>query len=145
MEQRTENVQLNEGFKQVCVWPAVLIDGKIEEFVQFFVDNFGVTIQYLEEFVTPQSTGFDGRLLEGTGGRNDVLFAVKNEDVHKFAVPRLGYGIKWIEDALANDNECLYPARFAGYKCWEANPVPRLFELHEDAHVDDDYDYDLGN
>lgn len=82
----------------------------VEDFVKFFEAQFGTRIIYLEEVVTGPGSG-------GPGGRNDVLFAVHDEDVMKFAVPRLTMGIRWIEDALNGDSS-IYPERLSGYRCW---------------------------
>lgn len=38
------------------------------------------------------------------------FFAVADEDVMKFAVPRLMAGIRWWEDVLGNGDGCIYPA-----------------------------------
>ena len=111
-----KNVKKNEGFNQVCVWPGTLV-GKdnIEKFEKFMLDNFNSRIQYLEEIKTLPDKG-----VEGTGGRNDVFFAVHEEDIGKFAVPRLSYGIRWIEDVLDPINYLhhIYPKRVYNYKTW---------------------------
>jgi hypothetical protein len=105
------NKQLNNGFTQVCVWPSTLVDGDIAGLTQFFLDEFNTRIQYLEEIVT----GADST---GPGGRNDVLFAVHDDDVMKFAVPRFKLGVRWIEDVYGNGHGALYPERVAEYQCW---------------------------
>jgi hypothetical protein len=112
----TENVPLAEGFQQVCVWPGTIIGDKIDEFVQWGLDEFGVRFQYLEEIKTKRDE-------TGPGGRNDVLFAIHNEDVGKFSIPRLQYGMRWIEDVYGNNQGHLYPERVADYKCWDAGNV----------------------
>ena len=111
-----KNVPLNENFKQVCVWPGTLINGKIKEFEEFIFDNFKTRIQYLEEILTLPDKG-----VEGTGGRNDVFFAVHNEDVGIFAIPRLTAGIRWIEDVLDKGNykNKIYPKRVFEYCSWK--------------------------
>lgn len=109
----TENIALQEGFTQVCVWPATIV-GKAKkkraEFVEWIAKEFGVRVQYLEEIKTARDES-------GPGGRNDLFY---NEDVGKFAVPRLAYGIRWIEDVFGNHQGHLYPARVAEYKSWDA-------------------------
>ena len=102
-------VKLNEGFDLVCVWPATLVDKEqISEFEDWFKNEFGIECQYLEEVKTFPDRDEDGNIVEDTGGRNDVFFAIKNEDVPKFAIKRLGYGIRWAEDAVPQD-ENIYP------------------------------------
>jgi hypothetical protein len=115
-----ENAQKNEGFSQVCVWPATLVgEERAEEFEKYMMNKFETRIQYLEEIETFPDTNL-GENIEGTGGRNDVFFAVHNDDIGKFAVPRLEYGIRWIEDVLSKDNykDKIYPTRVFEYKTW---------------------------
>lgn len=124
----SENVALQEGFTQVCVWPSTVVgnEKKQAEFVEWAKKEFGVRVQYLEEIVTVRDES-------GPGGRNDVFFAVHKDDVSKFAVPRLSYGIRWIEDVFANKHGHLYPARVAEYRSWDAGTV-----ADDDEDGDDD-------
>lgn len=113
------NIQLNPGFSQVCVWPGTVL-GKvtIDEFITFFKDEMDVRVQYLEEVLTAPDIK-NGRAVSDTGGRNDLFFAVHNDDVIKFAVPRLEMGIRWIEDVYGNGGGHLYPDRIAHYMTWD--------------------------
>jgi hypothetical protein len=114
------NISLQEGFKQVCVWPACVVGkGKEDEFIKFMLEEFKARVQYLEEIKTTPDTN-RGRLVEGTGGRNDLFFAVHNEDLGKFTIPRLSVGIRWIDDVLAkcNYNSRIYPERVFDYCSW---------------------------
>jgi hypothetical protein len=106
-------VVLKECFKQVCVWPGCIVGEKVTEFESFMKENFGCRIQYLEEIKTFPGDG-------GEGGRNDLFFAVHNDDIGKFAVSRLQAGIRWIEDVLSTENyhDKIYPERVFKYKCW---------------------------
>jgi hypothetical protein len=115
-----ENVERKPGFSQVCVWMGVTeVEDRVEEFEKFFLYTFsGTRIQYLETILTnPDRTPF-GSIVEETGGRSDVFFAVHSEDIAKFAVPRLQYGIRWIEDVYLNGGGYLYPERVAEYRTW---------------------------
>lgn len=106
------NVALNPGFTQVCTWPGTLVGAdNAKEFEQFILDDLGARVQYLEEVYTAADS-------TGPGGRCDVLFAVHDEDVGKFALARLQYGMRWLEDVYGNGHGHLYPERVAGYKCW---------------------------
>jgi len=113
----TKNVPLKEGFEQVCVWPATIVGDKKAEFETFFLEETGTRVQFLEEVETGPDM-HEGQPVEGTGGRVDVFFAVHNEDVMKFAVPRLSMGIRWIEDVYGNGGGHMYPARCNAYKTW---------------------------
>ena len=115
------NTELQKEFEQVCVWPGTVVGKeKIEDFERFIEDIFKTRIQYLEEISTFPDTDSTGKVDSETGGRNDVFFAIHNEDVGKFAVPRLQYGIRWIEDVLAEGNYTskIYPTRVFDYCCW---------------------------
>ena len=105
-------------FKQVCVWPGTIVGAEnVQDFEKFILDEFDVRVQYLEEVYTAPDLK-DGYPVKGTGGRCDVFFAVHNEDVMKFAVPRLSIGIRWVEDVYGNDGGHLYPKRIAAYQSW---------------------------
>lgn len=113
-----KNIELKEGFKQVCVWPGTIV-GKDEaqNFEEFFLEQMKVRVQYLEDLYTNPDQE-NGHPVEGTGGRCDCFFAVHDDDVMKFSVPRLSMGIRWIEDVYSNGHKHLYPARVAKYRCW---------------------------
>ena len=113
-------VERKEDFNQVCVWPNTLIGkDEVEKFEGWVKENFGVRVQYLEEYKTnPNPDDFKGE----TGGRNDAVFAVNKEDVAKFAIPRLQMGIRWVEDVLdnaENNNKLsIYPTYLKDYRTW---------------------------
>jgi hypothetical protein len=115
----TENVKLNDGFTQVCVWEATIV-GKdhIQAFEQFVMDELGTRAQFLEEISTLPDMNMNGYPDPETGGRNDVLFAIHKGDIMKFAIPRFQYGMRWIEDIYGNGNGHLYPDRVREYKTW---------------------------
>lgn len=118
MAAKQTNVERKEGFVQVCVWPGVVLNGKTPaDFEAFILKELGTRVQYLEEIKTKPDTDEYGVAVPGTGDRNDIFFAVHNDDVMKFAVPRLAYGIRWLEDAIAkiNGGNRLYPARVKKY------------------------------
>ena len=94
-----------ENFNQVCVWEGTVVGanevGSFENWVQL---EFGVRAKYSEEVLTLPTPGE-----EGTGGRNDLFFRIHDEDIQKFAVPRISIGVRWWEDVLGNGNGELYP------------------------------------
>ena len=99
---------MKKEFNQLCVWPGTVVgDSKKtqEDFVKFFKDELGVTVKYETEVKTLPDT------LEctETGGRNDLFFYIADDDIMKFAIPRLNMGIRWYEDVLGNGGGKLYP------------------------------------
>ena len=125
----TPIIDRKEGFFQVCVIQGTLIcpEGEqptpeqVTEFEGFFASEFSVQIQYLEQVTTLPDLSEFGQQVPGTGGRNDVLFAVHQDDVGRFAVPRFAIGARWIEDVLAptNHGRHLYDCEHLDqYKTW---------------------------
>ena len=108
-------VKLNEGFDLVCVWPATLIGKeRVAEFEDWFKNEFGIEAQYLEEVKTLPNRDKNGNVVEDTGGRNDVFFAIKHEESSKFVIKRLHYGMRWASDAVPQDKE-IYPKHVKKY------------------------------
>ena len=126
------------NYTQVCVFPGLLVDeNKIQEFTEQIKEEFDTRIQYLETILTkPDSDDQSGN----TGGRSDVFFAVHQDDISKFAVKRLHYGIRWIEDVLSNANgyhlNPLYPEYVEGYKTWNADPNSAEDEVNDEDEED---------
>lgn len=113
----SKNVKKKEDFNQVVVWPSTIVgESEVTNFEKFLQDTFGVRGQYLEEIKTLPDIE-DGVDVSDTGGRNDVLFTVHKHDINKFSVPRLQYGMRWIEDALDNNPE-IYEKRIHEYRTW---------------------------
>ena len=109
-------------YTQVCVFPGLIVDeNKIQVFTDLIKEAFDTRVQYLETILTKPDVDDP----ENTGGRSDVFFAVHQDDIGKFAVRRLQYGIRWIEDAMSNVNgyhlNPLYPEYVEGYKSWNAD------------------------
>lgn len=116
-----DNVQRKELFEQVCVWPGtVLGDQTAADFEEFMMDQFNVRVQYLETVDTYPDTDDLGNPVQGTGDRSDLFFAIHKNDIAVFAVPRLEWGIRWVEDVLSAHNyRCpIYPQRVFEYKTW---------------------------
>lgn len=91
-------------FNQLCVWPGTLVGkDQVKDFEKFMLEDVGARVKYeteIETLPTPDE--------EGTGGRNDVFFYIHDDDIMKFAVPRLSMGIRWWEDVLGNGGGVLY-------------------------------------
>ena len=95
-------------YKQLCVWPGTVVgEEKIKDFESFMKEEFDVRIKYEAEIKTNPTPGE-----EVSGGRNDLFFYVHNDDLSKFAIPRLKAGIRWWEDIFFNDQGYLYPLDF---------------------------------
>lgn len=115
-----KNIKKQEGFEQVVVWPGTFIpEGDEQEFVDWIKNDFGCRAQYLEQIETkPDVSDTDGN----TGGRNDILFAIHNEDIGKFSIRRLAFGMRWLEDVTSDVNgypeNPIYPERILKYKAW---------------------------
>ena len=124
------NVKRDDKFSQVCVWEGCVVaatDPSIAGFIEFMMETFDTRIQYLEEIETLADE-------TGPGGRNDVFFAVHEDDISKFAVPRLAWGIRWVEDVLSSVNyrTKIYPDRVSEYCSWSTGSP--------DASADDNDD-----
>ena len=110
----------NKNYNQVCVYPGILLpEGKEENFERYF-GSLGFRIQFLEKILTMPDKDSDGVPIVNTGGRSDILFAIHDEDIMDFAIPRLQMGIRWIEDVLDNEEEgcSIYPERVLEYRTW---------------------------
>jgi hypothetical protein len=119
------NVERKAGYEQVCIWPGCAVQGASHpmtpaEFEGAMLLNLNVRVQYLEEIRTAADQDEHGRTLEGTGGRTDLFFAIHHEDIGRFALARLPYHIRWVEDAMSPSNHSyyLYPSRVYKYCTW---------------------------
>lgn len=83
---------------QKVIWEGTIVGAdKIADFESWLASE-GFKCAYLEEYETlPDSDD-----PENTGGRNDVMFEVDAEDVDRFAMWRMGYGMRWWEDVVRN-------------------------------------------
>ena len=94
-------------FNQLCVLQGCLMPkGGAKQLESFFKDEMDVTVKFETEVKTLSDPGDLGMK---TGGRNDIFFYIADDDIMKFAVPRLQMGIRWWEDVLGNGNGKLYP------------------------------------
>ena len=94
---------------QIVVWPGTIVGEDMSgEFEDWVAEN-GFNVTYLEEFQTLPDMDGGGNTIEGTGGRNDLLFQVEDDDLGKFAIWRLNYGMSWWEDYLDNGNHRIVP------------------------------------
>ena len=123
---QTENTPRNPGFNQVAVWSGSVVEcDQIVAFEEFWdggQSDLEVRVQFLEMVETLPSKDEFGKDVPNTGGRLDCLFAIHDDDISKFAIPRLAYGISWIEDTLHGMDEAspelIHPKRLFGYCSW---------------------------
>lgn len=114
---------IDPEFKQVVVWEGVVFgEGQtVDDFMNFLKSEFpGIRFKYLEHVSTNPDRDIDGYEVRGTGGRIDQLFCVHYEDISKFAVKRLQYGMRWLEDVCSpkNGGSTLYPKHVYSYQFW---------------------------
>ena len=96
-------------FKQVVVWPGTTMGGGTsEEFEAFILEELKTHAKFIAEITTKPD--YDDPT---TGGRKDLVFYVASEDVGHFALARLTYGMRWLEDVL--DNEARHLEESFGY------------------------------
>jgi len=135
------NVQKKEHFNQVCVIHGLVIkDNKedhTEDFVKTFLEELGTRIQFLEQINTKPDLDSKGKLVKETGGRTDTFFAVHEDDVGKFSVPRFKWGVRWIEDVLAKGNyrSPIYPKRVFDYCTWNKEALANNKEINNPGSI----------
>lgn len=117
-----DNIGRPDEYKQVCVWPGMRVDETdVHDFQEHFLEN-GYKVLYLETVSTGPDRDEHGVADPETGGRIDTIFAIHNDDVMRFAMPRLQMGIRWIEDVLDNEaaraDISIYPDRLTEYRTW---------------------------
>lgn len=105
---------MENNYTQLCVWQGIIVgEGERINFEVFFEKEMGVRVKYLCEVKTNPDLDENGNIVPETGRRNDVMFYVHNDDIGKFAVPRLSIGIRWWEDVIKyNDGSHLYSKEF---------------------------------
>jgi len=119
---KTENTPRPEGYSQVCVWPGTTIEpGQEVEVEEYILAETGCKVKFLETIITKPDIK-NGHPVYGTGNRHDIFLAVQEDDIFKFALTRMQFGIRWVEDVIGewngyNDNP-IYPARVSEYKTW---------------------------
>jgi hypothetical protein len=107
------------GFNQVYVWPGCIV-GKdlIQDFEDTMSQEFGVKVKYIEEIETTPDMK-NGEPVPETGGRIDLFFFIHDDDIPKFSLGRLAFGIRWVEDVIDNmKDNFIYPERVKEYRKW---------------------------
>lgn len=81
---------------QIVVWEGCVVGDQKAQFIDFMKEN-GFTAKYVTEVKTNPTPGESG-----TGNRNDFFFSISKNDIMKFAIWRLQFGMRWFEDVVAN-------------------------------------------
>lgn len=107
---------VSSPYQQVCVWQGVVVEvNQRSEFVEWMSETFQLKhpVYFIKTLVTSPTPGEPE-----TGGREDVLFYIHNDDIASFAVPRLQYGIRWIEDVIDNGGQQIHRENLSVYYSW---------------------------
>lgn len=83
--------------KQLVVWEGTIVGPHQAGDFENWLAEQGFKVKYVEEYETLPDVGNPE-----TGGRNDVIFEIAPEDVVEFSMWRLGHGMRWWEDVVAN-------------------------------------------
>ena len=95
---------MNTSNAILVVWEGTVVEpNEVDEFEEWVQEEFGVSAQYETQYETLPTMQL-GEPVQNTGGRNDLLFWVSQEDIGKFAIPRLAYGMRWWSDAVSSVN-----------------------------------------
>lgn len=84
---------MRNPFTQVVVWPHTLLgdDNTEQDFQKFIAEEFcDARIKFIGEHKVNKD-------------RTDLLFYIHSEDIPKFSILRFGFGMRWLEDVMAND------------------------------------------
>lgn len=112
-------------FSQAVSWPGTTMgDSTSDEFVKFIAETFnGTRAQFIGEFHTKPDFDSRGNQIPDTGDRCDLVFAIHEEDVGKFAVLRFEYNMRWINDVIFNEKMrgevTIYTPEFHDLCSWE--------------------------
>ena len=101
-------IMKNKNFNQLVVWTSTIVgEDNIKEFEGWLKDE-GFKVKYATEYETlPDEDDNSGE----TGGRNDVLFYIHNDDIPKFSLWRLKRNMRWWEDYLDNGSDKIVPQK----------------------------------
>lgn len=111
----TSNCTVKKEFTQACVIHGVSVEKEdVVNFETFFLERCKARIQFLETYYTLPDIE-NGKAVTETGDRADVIFVIHDDDLDKVTLAdRHELGIRWLEDAIANDPD-IYEARISEY------------------------------
>jgi hypothetical protein len=103
---QSNEIKEENKFKQLCVWEGTVVPEKdIQDFIQWFLTDFHIRIQYKCQVETLENK-------DGPGGRIDCFFYIHDDDISKFAIVKFKIGARWWEDINYNKQQNIYPAEF---------------------------------
>jgi len=126
-------------FSQAAMWPGTTCPaGEESTFVDFIAEQFnGARAQFIGLFLTKPDIDGDGCPVPDTGGRSDLVFAIHEDDMGKFAVQRLQFGMRWVDDVLANEVDrgdvSIYVREIHDLKSWNESTTVEVDEYLEDG------------
>lgn len=119
-------------FSQIVVWEACLLPTEqFAEFEEFILHTLKTRAKVVRVVFTKPDVDKYGTKVPETGGRSDVLFAVHEEDIGHFAVARLQYGMRWLDDVYLNGGSYLYDADVRELVSWN-NETPSPMNSDDD-------------
>lgn len=131
-------------YSQAVSWPGTTCEAdQGDEFAKFIAEEFnGARAKFIGCFLTKPDIDQFGENIPDTGGRSDLCFYIHEDDVNKFAVARFRFGMRWIDDVIANENHrsrgTIYSPEFHALKSWSddkstPSPMNEDDEYHEDG------------
>lgn len=114
---------IDRPYSQVVQWPGTTVGTEnIEMFEAFLQDALAIRAKYICEVLTAPDYK-DGMPVEGTGGRSDVYFGVHEDDIGSFALARFQFGMRWVDDVIANEKfrgePSIYPQSVHDLCSWD--------------------------
>ncbi len=100
----------------LTLWPGTSVKNSdlagSEGLIAFFQKAFDIEVTPVGCVETLPDQDEHGVEVEGTGGRHDFFFYIKQSDIPKFAMRRFAFGMRWWSDVYFNNGEDIYPRDF---------------------------------
>lgn len=99
-------------YKQLCVWEGVILGNNSSKDFERIFEEHGFRVKFEALVTTQPDLNNKGNPVPGTGGRSDILFYIHDDDIAKFSIKRLAFGIRWWEDVVGYGKQSyLYPKK----------------------------------
>ena len=135
----------DETYRRVYAWKNCIIDESI--FPKVMLKHFGIRAKFLDYAITNPTVDHLGKIVEGSGGRKDVLFVVHTNDIARFEIPRRDALIHTLDEMLSTEFRFLiYPEEIYKYSSID-NPIEKTRQLQEvkQRKLDAQIQVDLAN